>query len=72
MATTRNQLLAGTPKPHATAWQTGPKISACLPLGPPQTYNAAYADVAQLVEQHIRNVWVVSSNLIIGSKKSKG
>jgi hypothetical protein len=28
---------------------------------------AVQADVAQLVEQHIRNVWVVSSNLIIGS-----
>ena len=72
MATTRKQSLTGTPNPHATTLQIGPSISPCLPLEPPQTYNAPHADVAQLVEQHIRNVWVVSSNLIIGSKKSKG
>ena len=52
-----HQLLLIIPRP----------CSSRLPYGCQPLYNAPFADVAQLVEQHIRNVWVVSSNLIIGS-----
>ena len=48
-----------------------PSVIRTLYRVPQPLYNVVYADVAQPVEQHIRNVWVVCSNHIIGSRNSK-